>query len=167
MARTALSAERIADIGIEQKGAISDDPAERKPEIVVAQRAMPKKAYLEELAFNEEPVTIRLLPSAERNSPNAYYVAVNGKGCEVFRNDRWYEMAWLPVGQALTIKRKYLEVMVRAKFDSVRTEVRDPESDHPDNQVTRFTSPVHSFDIIEDANPKGVAWLAELRRRNF
>jgi hypothetical protein len=41
------------------------------------------------------------------------------------------------------------------------------DSERPNNVALRFTSPVHSFSIIEDANPRGPAWVQELRRRNL
>lgn len=169
MARTALNREvHTDDIKIEQKPDLNIDAGEREPEIIVAHN-MPEKAYADELAFNEEPVTIRLEPSSEKNAPTAYPIWVNGKGCEVWseQHNRWLEMIYIPVGVIITTKRKYVEVMVRAKLDRVETEVREPESENPNNIVKRFTSAVHSFSIIEDRNPKGVDWLTELRRRNF
>lgn len=155
-----------SEMPIEQKKDITDDPSKREPEIVVCQQ-MPNEDYSEALAFNEEPVTIQLDHSAVPNAPSAYPVWVNGKGCEIWLNGRWVEQAYLPVGRPLTIKRKYFEVIVRAKSDTVHTEVREKEGENPNNIVNRFTSPVHNFTLIEDKNPRGIAWLQELRRRNF
>lgn len=165
MPRTALHSD---DIKIEQKDDLVGDLdlKERDGEVVVAQQ-LPKKAYLDELAFNEEPVTIRLEPSADKNAATTFPAWVNGKGAEVLRDGKWIEIAYLPVGIPLTIKRKYLEVIVRAKIDTIHTEVREPESERPNNIVQRFTSAVHSFSVIEDRNPRGAAWLTELRRRNL
>ncbi len=163
MPRQALHSD---DIKIEQKPDISDDPAKYTGDIVKAERMLDKD-MLEELAFNEEPVTIRLEPTAEKNAPTSFPVWVNGKGCEVFQNGRWYEIAYIPVGQVVITKRKYVEVIIRAKIDTLMTEVSEPESENPNNRIKRFTSAVHSFSIIEDKNPAGVAWLTELRRRNF
>lgn len=123
--------------------------------------------YADALAFNEEPVTIRLEPSAEKNAPSAFPVWVNGKGCEVFENGRWNEITYIPVGRAFVVKRKYVEVIIRAKVDTVSTLVSEPESENPSNVIRRFSSAVHSFSILEDKNPKGAAWIQELRRRNF
>jgi hypothetical protein len=91
----------------------------------------------------------------------------NGRGAEILINDRWRECAYLPVGQVITTKRKYLEIIIRAKVDTVHTEIRNMDSERPDNRVQRFTSPVSSFSIIEDRNPKGAAWVSEIRRRNL
>lgn len=177
MARQPLHSD---DIKIEQKPDITDDASQRMPEMVKAgENVLKNVEYLDELKFNEEPVTIRLEPNAERNAPGAFPVWNNGKGCEVLLDragrfaahasdgGRWYEMAYIPVGQVIVTKRKYVEIIVRAKIDTLHTEVREPESETPNNIIKRFTSAVHSFSIIEDRNPKGVAWLSELRRRNM
>lgn len=171
MPREALNS---ADIKIEQKPdiikAAHDSSAgigrDDNGEIVIADKPFDMD-YLDELAFNEEPITIRLEPTAEKNAPTSFPIWVNGKGCEIFVNGKWYEQAYIPVGKVITTKRKYVEVIIRAKLDTVHTEVSEPDSENPNNVVRRFTSAVHSFSIIEDRNPKGVAWLTELRRRNF
>jgi hypothetical protein len=58
-------------------------------------------------------------------------------------------------------------VIIRAKVDTIHTQVNEMNSERPQNVIQRFTSPVHSFSIISDANPKGTAWVQELRRRNI
>ena len=164
MPRHALHSE---DIKIEQKPVISDDPGERKPDVVLVEDVL-NKDYVDELAFNEEPVQIRLEPSAEKNAPTSYPFWVNGKGCEVMIGGRWREMIYIPVGQVLTVKRKYLAVMATAKFDSVETVHGEAgQSENIPNNVSRKTSGVTAFSVIEDKNPRGAAWLSELRRRNF
>lgn len=161
MPRHALHSE---DIKIEQKPDIDGDVIERKPEIVRADKI--DTDYADALSFAEEPVKIRLEPSTDKNAATFFPIWVNGKGCEVFLNGAWREMAYLPVGQTLTIKRKYLAVIVGSKIDTVHTEIRQPESETPHNVVQRYTSAVHAFSVIEDNNPRGAEWLTELRRRN-
>lgn len=153
------------DIKIEQPAPIVDH-RDYDGDIILVDRPL-NKNVLEALAFMEEPVTIRLEPTAEKNAPTWFPVWVNGKGAELFQRGQWQEIAYLPVGRVITIKRKVLEVIIRAKLDSVATDVREPESEHPNNVIKRFTSAVHSFSVIEDANPRGVAWMTEMRRRNF
>lgn len=123
--------------------------------------------YYDELAFMEEPVTIRLEPSSDKNAPTSFPVWVNGQKAQVFQHGRWDEIGYLPVGVPLIVKRKALEVIIRTKIDTVHTKVQDMDAERPLNTVNRFTSPVHSFSIIEDKSPRGVAWMAELRRRNW
>lgn len=123
--------------------------------------------YLDELAFMEEPVTIRLEPSSDANAAGAFPAWCNGKGAEVFQNGRWIEITYLPVGCDLTIKRKILEVIIRAKIDTVHTKIIDDSGDRPNNVVHRFTRSVHSYSIMDDRNPRGDAWAREMTRRNL
>jgi hypothetical protein len=157
------------DVVIEQKAPLVGDAAikDRGGDKIEAAPVGIKDDYLDQLAFNEEPVTIHIQPSAEKNAATAIPVWVNGKGCEVFLGNSWIECPYLPVNTKITLKRKYLEVLVRAKVDVVTTEIVDPQGERPDNRINRFTSAVASFSVIEDKNPKGAEWLIELRRRNL
>ena len=126
-----------------------------------------KNDYNEDLKFGEEPITIRLEPNTDPNAPTSVPVWVNGKGAEMFLNGKWHEVAYLPVGRVFTTKRKYVAVLASAKIDKVSTDVQDPDSERPKNNTSRFTSAIQSFSVIEDPNPRGAAWLSELRRRYF
>lgn len=164
MGREALQS---SDVKIKQKSIITDDPNLREPEIVTVENSIDKD-YADALAFGDEWVTIRINPSPVPNAPASYPVWVNGKGCEVMTpNGRVMEMPYLPVGAKLTIKRKYLEVLARAKLDTVHTEIRNKEDENPLNNVSRVTSAACSFAILEDKNPRGIAWISELINRNF
>lgn len=157
-------------VKIDQKPPIGGDAAlkDRAPELVrVDASVLGDTDRLAELAFNEEPVTIRLEPSSDKNAAGSFPIWVDGKGAEVFQSGRWMEITYLPVGRVLTTKRKYVAVLASAKIDSVSTEIKDEKEERPDNRIVRFTSAIHSFSIIEDKNPRGAAWMAELRRRNF
>lgn len=158
--------QQKADIVMPSLGDNFDLVGDREPEIILVD-SLPSKDYQDELSFNEEPVTIRLEPSADKNAAAFFPVWVNGKGCEILRNGRWNEEAYIPVGRVITIKRKYVEVIIRVKIDTVSTAHDDATVERPINKVNRFTSAVHSFSVIEDKNPLGVAWLTELRRRNM
>jgi hypothetical protein len=152
----------IADTKIEQKADI-ESIEDYKPDIIIAQPA--EGDFLDELAFNEEPVTIRLEPSGEKFASPWVACWVNGKGAEVFMNGKWVEWGYLPVAKQLTIKLKYVEVLLRAKRDSVQTNVIERDNEDPRNLVERSTSSVAMFSIIEDRNPRGAEWATELRRR--
>lgn len=166
MGRAPVRAEIHTDnMPIEQKSSLAGDGAEREPEIVRAEQPL-KSEYADALAFNEEPVTIRIEPSTEKNAAKHHYLAVNGKGCEVLINGQWFEMLYIPVGQVLTIKRKYLEVLARAKSDQVTTKHDDIGAEYIDNRVDRVTSAVCAFSVLKDTD-RGAAWLSEIRRRNF
>lgn len=154
-----------SEVKIEQKAPITNQD-QYDGDIILADKPM-NKEWNDELAFNEEPVTIRIEPSAEKHAAGAHPVWVNGKGAEVFQNGRWDEIGYLPVGRVLTIKRKYVAVLAGAKFDRINTEVIDPDGERPNNAIRRFTSSTVAFSVLEDVNPKGRAWLTELIRRNM
>lgn len=154
------------DISIEQKAAIIG--LDHPEEIIEADPTVLKKEYMDEIAFNEEPVTIRLEPSAEKNAAKMVPIWNNGRGCEMVINNRWVSVTYIPVGQVVTIKRKYLATLVASKLDTITTDHSKVDNEgHPINTVNRFTSAFQSFSVLEDKNPRGAAWLTELRRRNM
>jgi hypothetical protein len=164
MARRELHSETLPKI--EQRAPLKPNARTHVGDVIVAEK-IGNVTYLAELAFMEEPITIRLEPSAEKNAAMCYPVWVNGKGAEVFQRGQWQEIGYLPVGMEMIIKRKVLEVIVRAKIDTVMTHIVDPTGELPNNTVKRFTSGVFNFSILKDDNPRGPAWLSEIRRRNL
>lgn len=153
------------EVKIEQKSQITNSD-DREGDVVLVDKPF-NSDYLDELAFQEEPVTIILNSSADKNAPTSFPVWVNGKGAEVFQNNRWMDIGYLPIGRPLVVKRKYVEVIIRAKLDSVTTQHEDATVERPNNRVHRATSSVHSYSILEDKNPKGRAWAQEMIRRNM
>jgi hypothetical protein len=137
----------------------------REP-IVIAER-LPSVQYAEELKFNEDPVTIVLTPSSDRNAPKQVYCAVNGKGAEVWdeKSKRWIEFKYIPVGRMLTVKRKYIEVLARSRADSFSTrEVSPTPHANQDGYVLEsYTVPTAPVTIRHDpAGDKGHQWFARV-----
>lgn len=158
------------DVKIDQNADLVGDVQMRDRENIVVADKLPNKDYLDELAFNEEPVTIRIEPSADKNAALWHPVWVNGKGAEILINDVWREYGFLPIGEVITIKRKYVEVLLRGKIDNVTTEVSEIKTDgsnNMENRVKRITTASVSFSVLKDANRMGAAWLTEIRRRNM
>jgi hypothetical protein len=163
MARTAL---RTEDVKIDQAPPITE-AADREGQVVRGDESILKdKEYAERLAMGEEPVTIEITPSTEENAPTWYPAWVNGRGAEMLMNGKWRTVTFLPVGGPITTKRKYVEVLARAKTDNIKTKHDEANVAMPQNTVTRTTSAVANFVVLEDSNPRGVEWLRELRRRN-
>lgn len=161
------AALETADVAIDQVKPIETDE-DRKTIVQADLSVVGSKEYLERLAMGEEPVLIRIEPSTDQNAPHSYYCAVNGKGAECMGPDgQWRSIDWVPVGVELTMKRKYVEVLVRAKRDRVTTEHDGPQVADPRNRIVRQTSAVANVVILEDQNPRGPAMFAELRRRNY
>lgn len=157
---------RTEDIKIEQAEPI-ENAEDRVGQVVAGDDTiLEDKVYTELLKMGDDPVTIMINPSNEENAPQSYPCWVNGKGAEVFLNGQWVIATYLPVGIELTTKRKYVEVLARAKTDNIRTEHEGANVERPRNTVRRTTSAVANFTVIEDRNPRGPAWFAELRRRN-
>ncbi len=150
-------------------------PVEQRPDIdgeniVKADAGDLDRARLDELKFNEEPVTIRLEPSTDENAALHFPCWVNGRGAEVWNEStrQWIAFGYLPVGRTLIVKRKYVEVLLRAKIDRIRTvEDKDQNSEFVANRERRSTSAVHALSILEDRNPMGAAWASDIRRRNM
>jgi hypothetical protein len=123
------------------------------------------KAYYAELAFMEEPLTIRI----EENSGNAEYpethvpVSVQGKMAEVFYNGKWVEIGWLPIGQTLITKRKYVEVLARSVSVTLRTIHDDATVERPRNTERRNNKVNYPMSILQDDNPRGRQWLQNIR----
>ena len=79
MARQELHSETLPKV--EQKPPIVDTSA-YDGDIVIGEK-IGNADYLDELAFMEEPVTIRLEPSSDKNAAGAFPIWVNGKPAEL------------------------------------------------------------------------------------
>lgn len=155
-----------ADVKIEQPRQI-EEAADRLNQVVAGDESiLEDTVQAERLAMGEDPVLIEITPSSEENAPTSYPAWVNGKGAEVFLNGQWLPVTYLPVGVAITVKRKYVEVLARAKTDHIKTVHDEANVALPRNTIQRTTSAVANFTVLEDPNPRGPAWLAEIRRRN-
>lgn len=165
MPRTALKTD---DIKIEQKPDITNraELKDRSDTVVAAPIGAADPAYLAQIEFAEEPVTIRLEPSSDMNAATMHPIWCNGKGCEVLINGKWCEMTYLPVGRNWTVKRKYVAILAGAKIDKINTIKGSVNDENPENRISRITTSVVTFSVVEDKNPRGAAWLAELIRRN-
>ena len=101
---------------------------------------------LQDELFMEEIVTVYLHPSTDENQPPHVIVNVNGTNQPILR------------GVPTPIKRKYLEVLARMK--ETKYTQRVPNASEPDRMVLEpRTAIVYPFDLQEDRNPKGRAWL--------
>jgi hypothetical protein len=105
------------------------------------------------LAFMEEPVTIMVHESTDPNAEAMVFVAVNGEGPGPAKTP------WIPRGQPVTIKRKFVEALCRAKGESVKSiEVTNNTGErsirYPKHSALRYP-----FSIVEDQNPRGSEWL--------
>lgn len=120
--------------------------------------------YLAALNFMEEPVTILIEENTRSELPESHVpVGVNGKGAEVLIDGKWVEAGWLPIGRELTTKRKYVEVLLRSKADTINTDHDDATVERPRNMVKRRTAAQYPVSVLHDANPKSREWQARVR----
>lgn len=115
--------------------------------------------YLAELAFYEEPVTIIINPSTHKNAASIFENWSNGQGAEMLVNGKWLIIKDLPVGKPITIKRKVVEQIIRARVMGVQTIHEEPPVSSPRNEIIRTSSQVHSFSILRDESPRSQEWL--------
>ena len=103
--------------------------------------------YTAELAFMEEPVEIMVHESTDPNAENPIQVGCNGVNQFFFR------------GQQQTVKRKFVEILARAKPVSYMThEVADMQGDRT-TRITKASALRYPFSVVYDPNPRGATWL--------
>jgi len=145
---------------------LSLDEMPNREEIAIAPAldgGKPLSRYMADVLFAEDPVTIRIEPGQGRFAPKIWDCWVNGQGAEQLINGQWVKKGWLPVGIPVTTKRKFVEVLLRAKHDNVQTRTARYE-DHEDNIVDRMTSSATPVSIIHDPSPAGRDWIEKILR---
>lgn len=120
--------------------------------------------YMSQLAFNEEPVTIRISnTSREKNPPKVVDCWVNGKGAEQLINGKWQVTnGWLPIGEVVTTKRMYVEQLMRAKRDQIETKHEEANVESPRNTQSFNTGPAYAITIVRDDNPASADWVTQI-----
>lgn len=139
--------------------------------IVVADKtdARLDNKLMKDLLFNEEPVEIIIAKGEGKYPEPAVLCAVNGKGAEQLINGVWVSKGWLPTEVPVVTKRKYVEVLIRAKPQSVKTfapklSTDDVEAGKQENTIKFNTTRANQISIIGDPNPAGRDWVAKLMR---
>lgn len=131
----------------------------QKGDVVLLDGIEVDQDYLAELAFYEEPVTIIINPSTHKNAASIFENWSNGQGAEMLVNGKWLIIKDLPVGKPITIKRKVVEQIIRARVMGVQTIHEEPPVSSPRNEIIRTSSQVHSFSILRDNSPRSQEWL--------
>jgi hypothetical protein len=140
---------------------------DRESDVIDIENVMPDKDHLDLLKFSEEPVKIRIEQSTDKNAATRFPVWVNGKGGEMFEQGKWRAVTWFPTGIAFTTKRKYVEVIARAKVNHIDYRATMESTDDMRDNVRRRTTAVNAFSVIEDKNPRGAAWLQSILQSNM
>ncbi len=123
---------------------------------------------LETLAFLEEPVKIHIFQS---NDPQfaplcTDYVSNNGIAAEVLFKNGWVQMGYLPRGQSIYVKRKTLAQLASNRIENIQVHVEHrTKGEDPINHTNTVTTRTFQFQVIEDNNKNGAAWLERLLYR--
>ena len=158
-----IKIEQQAPLNLDNLSSMSDRPAE----IVRAEGFT--KEYADQLDFNEQPVTVMISPEGGRNSAS-WVQAWSCGTSEYFENGRWVPAfkGYLPTGRRITLKRRLVEVLLRARVTSVSTnhDAKDSQG-NPINQVIRETAAVNPIQIFNDNGPGAQEWFEKTMGRNF
>lgn len=106
------------------------------------------RKIMEDESFMNEPVTVRIATTTDKNAPPMAMPQVNGVNQPIFR------------GVPTTVKRKYVEALARARETSYQQQADPNSPDKIDMVPTTVLS--FPFEILRDNNPKGRAWLEKV-----
>lgn len=108
-----------------------------------------KMADLEK--FMNEPVLVEIPASNNKNDDPFIQLGVNGTNQAMLR------------GKPQWIKRKYLEVLLRANPTTLETvEEFDPRTGNKTVRLIKTTGEKYPYRIHEDHNPLGRPWMSQL-----
>ena len=103
-------------------------------------------------AFLNEPVKIRIHPTINPNDPPVVVLTCNSAA----------ERVVVGRGQPTVVKRKHLEILARVR----ETRYAQKQAFNADLESGNFlyasVGQVYPFEVIEDKNPKGRAWLENI-----
>ena len=120
---------------------IDDEPV---IETVAESRDFSKLAADE--AFMNELVTVMVHATTDENQPNHVVVNCNGMNQPLIR------------GVPTTVKRKYVEILARMKETKYTQVTRNASAPEQIDMIARHGLSF-PFDLVEDKNPRGRAWL--------
>lgn len=116
------------------------------PEIEPISKDADFKKIAADEKFMNELVTISIHTSPDENQPNHVIVNCNGTNQLIIR------------GVPIRVKRKYVEILARMKETKYRQSTPNPAA--PDEiQMHSRSGQVYPFEVLEDPNQKGRAWL--------
>jgi hypothetical protein len=104
------------------------------------------KKAIDDEKFMNEIVVVEVAETTNENEPPSFVLTVNGLHQPVFR------------GHPTAMRRMFVEVLARCK-ESKYTQ-HQPNPSEPDRiEMKQRTALVYPFQVLQDDNPKGRAWL--------
>ena len=104
------------------------------------------------LAFMEELIEVEVLPTQDKNAEFIVEVWCNGRAQRFMR------------GQKQTVKRKYVEVLARAKQTNYTQEMYKDGNGNDAIRNVPHTGLRYPFQVHRDDSPKGRDWLIKVLR---
>lgn len=101
---------------------------------------------IEETAFMNELVVVEVAETTDENQPPSIILTVNGITQPVFR------------GVPTRMRRMFVEVLARCKETKYTQHQINPNEPHRIEMKSR-TALAYPFQVLEDKNPRGRAWL--------
>lgn len=113
-----------------------------------------RTAELQQAAFMEDVLTIRVERGREKHAPQWVDVHVNGV------------LQWIKIGEPQRVKRKFVEVLARSQPFSVQTEHGSTNEERPQNRIERSQFAQYPFSVLHDPHPLGSEWLQRVYMAN-
>jgi hypothetical protein len=108
------------------------------------------------LKFLEELVTINISEGTEKDAEKYVFIAVNGVGAGPGG------VPWVPRGVDVTIKRKYLNVLVNARHVRYKNQEQTNNAGVIENVQKAYSGDRYPFQVVEDT-AQGREWLRLMR----
>lgn len=109
------------------------------------------------LSFMEEQLKVIIYEDTNQNNPEPMvFLAVNGEGAGP------HKTPWVPRGVEVTIKRKFVERLLRAKPTSFKSIIRQNAMGDKEAVYQRSSALKYPFSVIHDPNPRGASWMKQV-----
>lgn len=131
------------------EGALAIDVQEQEIELVNPGTEVDLHAMAADEQFMNELVTIHVHPVTDENAPPYVILNCNGTNQPVARG----------VDQA--IKRKFVEILARMK-ETKYTQVQNNPNDPSDISMRGRSGLCYPFEVVQDNNRRGRAWLTKI-----
>lgn len=142
--------DRLAAQGIEVELPQIDVIDKQDIEVITGDPDLSALARTE--AFMNERIGIRVATTTDPNAPPYAIVTVNDVNNRVV----------IPRGQVVRVKRMHVEVLARMKETRYTQPTRNPMDPEGGNYLIPQHAQVYPFEVIEDKNPRGRAWVEAL-----
>lgn len=107
-----------------------------------------QSAHSQELIFMEEKVQV-IIPKGANPRAEEQFIQVGSNGVNQF----------IERGVPQWVKRRFVEVLARAKKDDVQTAQIVNANGEKDTKIIKTPSLLHHFQVLQDPNPNGPVWL--------